>query len=36
MKIAIASHTDAVGSTSYNKILSEKRAKATKNHFHKD
>ncbi|HEA30460.1 MAG TPA: hypothetical protein ENH91_10775 [Leeuwenhoekiella sp.] len=33
IKIAIASHTDAVGSTSYNKILSEKRAKATKNHL---
>ncbi len=31
--IVIASHTDAVGSQNYNKILSEKRAKATKEYL---
>ncbi len=33
IKIAIASHTDAVGTSSYNKKLSQKRANATKNYL---
>lgn len=33
IKIAIASHTDAVGSSIYNKRLSEKRANATKDYL---
>ena len=33
MVIKIESHTDAIGSRAYNKILSDKRAKATKDYL---
>ena len=33
MVIKIESHTDAIGSAAYNKYLSDKRAKSTKNYL---